>query len=149
MAVQWREDPGRTLGGVTQIQRGRPVHSGDRLFGSATARTRSTYAARPAANPNTPRDLGPPAPAPARRSRQCGAPHRTNDVDGDKHRRTRWCRHRTAFFDTEGSRYEVARYGVAARWPSPLDDWGPEFSVRRGGPGAAAKPDNRPLDGMP
>jgi transposase len=78
----------RALGGVTHIQRGRPVHPGHRLFGSATARTRSTDATRPTTTPNTPRGLGSPATARARRSRQGGAPHRTNDLDGDKHRRT-------------------------------------------------------------
>ena len=35
-----------------------------------------------------PRGLGSPAPAPTRRSRQGAAPHRTNDLDGDKRRRT-------------------------------------------------------------
>src|SRR3954454_3717754 len=38
--------------------------------------------------PATPQALGSPAPAPARRSRQDGAPRWTNDLDGDKHRRT-------------------------------------------------------------
>jgi hypothetical protein len=36
----------------------------------------------------TPRGLGSQPPASTRRSRQGGAPHRTNDLDGDKRRRT-------------------------------------------------------------
>ena len=41
-----RGGPGRALGGVFTIQRGRPVHPGHRLFGSATSRTRSHDATR-------------------------------------------------------------------------------------------------------
>ena len=41
-----RGGPGRALGGVSRIQRGRPAHPGHRLFGSATTRTRSTDATR-------------------------------------------------------------------------------------------------------
>jgi transposase len=78
----------RQLVADTYIQRGRPAHPGHRLFGSATTRTRSTDATLPTATTNTPSGLGSPAPASARRSRQDGAPHRTNDLDGDKHRRT-------------------------------------------------------------
>src|SRR4051794_24104172 len=37
-------EPGRALGGVFAIQRGRPVHPSHRLFGSATSRTRKTDA---------------------------------------------------------------------------------------------------------
>jgi transposase len=43
--------------------------------------TRTPDATRTPAPPNTPRGLGSPAPAPARQSRQGGAPHRTNDLD--------------------------------------------------------------------
>ena len=42
----WR-GPGRALGGVSRIQRGRPAHPGHRLFGSATTRARSTDATGP------------------------------------------------------------------------------------------------------
>jgi transposase len=80
--------PGGALGGVFAIQRGRPVHPGHRLFGPATSRTRSTDAT---ADPNArepPRGLGSKPPASTRRSRQGGAPHRTNDPDGDQRRRT-------------------------------------------------------------
>ena len=41
-----RGGPGRALGGVFTIQRGRPVHPGHRLFGSATSRTRTHDATR-------------------------------------------------------------------------------------------------------
>ena len=80
--------PGRALGGVSRIQRGRPAHPGHRLFGSATTRTRSTDATRATTDREHPTQPRLPAPAPTRRSRQGGAPHRTNDLDGDKHRRT-------------------------------------------------------------
>jgi hypothetical protein len=95
--------PGRALGGVTDIQRGRPAHPGHRLFGSATARTRTADTTRPTATPDTPRGLGSPAPAQARQSCQRGAPHRTNDVDGDKRRRTLGGAE-TALLTTEGNR---------------------------------------------
>src|SRR4051794_35686414 len=80
--------PGGQSGAVYRIQRGRPVHPGRRLFGSATTRTRSPDATRPTTPSDTTRGLGSPATTPTRRSRQRGAPHRTNDVDGDKRRRT-------------------------------------------------------------
>ena len=50
--------PGRALGGVSRIQRGRPAHPGHRLFGSATTRARSTDATRPALLADTPRSFG-------------------------------------------------------------------------------------------
>ena len=83
-----RGGPGRALGGVFTIQRGRPVHPGHRLFGSATSRTRSHDATRRPGPCEPPRGLGSPPTATTRRSRQGGAPHRTNDLDGDKRRRT-------------------------------------------------------------
>ena len=53
-----------------------------------------------------PRGFGSPADAPSRRSRQGGAPHRTNDLDGDKRRRTLQGAE-TALLTTEGSRNGV------------------------------------------
>ena len=84
----WRGGPGRALGGVFEIQRGRPAHPGHRLFGSATSRTRNTDATPGRTRCEPPRGLGSSAPAPTRQSRQGAAPHRTNDLDGDKRRRT-------------------------------------------------------------
>src|SRR5664280_2841022 len=46
--------------------------------------------------------------APTRRSRQGGAPHRTNDLDGDKRRRTLGGAE-TALLTTEGSRNDACR----------------------------------------
>ena len=78
-------------------------HPGHRLFGSATTRARSTHATGPAPLADTPRSFGSHATAPARRSRQGAAPHRTNDLDGDKHRRNT-PRRRNCALDTEGFR---------------------------------------------
>ena len=58
-----RGGPGRALGGVSTIQRGRPAHPGHRLFGPATTRTRSIDAtADPAlaANPHAASAASPP-----------------------------------------------------------------------------------------
>ena len=57
--------PGRALGGVFTIQRGRPVHPGHRLFGSATSRTRTTDATADPAPLRTP--ARPRLPSPPRR----------------------------------------------------------------------------------
>ena len=84
-----RGGPGRALGGVFTIQRGRPVHPGHRLFGSATSRTRSHRRYPPTSTAaKTHAGSGSALHATTRRSRQGGAPHRTNDLDGDKRRRT-------------------------------------------------------------
>ena len=60
-----------------------------------------------------PSGLGSPAAAPTRRSRQGGAPHRTNDLDGDKRRRTLQ-RADPGPLTTEGSREGRCRF--AAKW---------------------------------
>ena len=92
--------PGRALRGVSRIQRGRPAPA-HRHFGSATSRTRETDATRHIRPPANPHAGSAPAPAPTRRSRQGGAPHRTNDLDGDKRRRT-LLEARTAALDNRG-----------------------------------------------
>ena len=81
------DGPGRAPRGVFRIQRGRltPAH---RHFGSATSRTRTHDATGRHDPREPPPGIGSPANAPTRRSRQGGAPHRTNDLDGDKRRRT-------------------------------------------------------------
>ena len=85
--AQRRGEPGRAPGGVTSIQRGRPAPA-HRHFGSATARTRTTDATRPRGPREDHRGLDSQPSATARRSRQGGAPYRTNDLDRDKRRRT-------------------------------------------------------------
>jgi hypothetical protein len=80
--------PGRALGGVLAIQRGRSVHPGHRLFGEATSRTRNTDATADRSTCEPPHRLGSSLIASTRRSRQGGAPRRTNDLDGDQRRRT-------------------------------------------------------------
>ena len=60
-----RGGPGRALGGVTHIQRGRPAHPGHRLFGSATTRTRR-HATLPLPSPRAKTLVGS-APQPTRR----------------------------------------------------------------------------------
>ena len=82
-----QDGPGRAPRGVFRIQRGRltPAH---RHFGSATSRTRTHDATGRHDPREPPPGIGSPANAPTRRSRQGGAPHRTNDLDGDKRRRT-------------------------------------------------------------
>jgi hypothetical protein len=70
-----RDGPGRALRGDSRIQRGRPAPA-HRHFGSATSRTRRTDATPTPARPEPPRGLGSQPSAPARRSRQGGAPHR-------------------------------------------------------------------------
>jgi hypothetical protein len=55
--------PGRALGGVVTVQRGRPVHPGHRLFGSATSRTRTTDATRHTTPCEDPRGPGSQQPA--------------------------------------------------------------------------------------
>jgi hypothetical protein len=59
-----------------------------RHFGSATSRTRVLDATPQPGRCEPPRSFGSSPIAPTRRSRQCGAPRRTNDIDGDKRRRT-------------------------------------------------------------
>ena len=73
-AAGHRGGPGRALGGVTDIQRGRPAHPGRGLFGTATTRTRSPHATGTPPIPDSARGSGSPAPAPARRSRQVERP---------------------------------------------------------------------------
>ncbi|WP_367652503.1 IS110 family transposase [Intrasporangium sp.] len=99
------DGPGRALRGDSDIQRGRPAPA-HRHFGSATSRTR-THDATPGHRPcEAPPGLGSPATAPTRRSRQGAAPHRTNDLDGDKRRRTLQ-RADPGPLTSEGSRYDA------------------------------------------
>ena len=61
-----------------------------------------------------PPGLGSPANAPTRRSRQGAAPHRTNDLDGDKRRRTLQ-RADPGPLTTEGSRCDAATHAPTTR----------------------------------
>jgi transposase len=61
---------------------------------------------------NPPHGFGSSPTAPARQSRQGGAPHRTNDLDGDKRRRTLQGAETTAL-TTEGSRSDAGVVSVA------------------------------------
>jgi hypothetical protein len=79
--------PGRALRGDSRIQRGRPSPA-HRHFGSATSRTRTPDATGHQPQCEPPPGFGSSPSAPTRRSRQGAAPHRTNDLDGDKRRRT-------------------------------------------------------------
>ena len=79
--------PGRALRGDSDIQRGRPAPA-HRHFGSATSRTRTHDATGRHGACAPPCGLGSPDRASTRRSRQGAAPHRTNDLDGDKRRCT-------------------------------------------------------------
>jgi hypothetical protein len=63
-------------------------HALDWHFGSATSRTRTHDVTREHDPCEPPPGAGSPPHASTRRSRQGGAPHRTNDLDGDKRRRT-------------------------------------------------------------
>ena len=96
---------GRALRGDSSIQRGRPAPA-HRHFGSATSRTRTPHATRQPSRCETQRGFGSTPTAPTRRSCQRGAPHRTNDVDGDKLRRTLQGAE-TAPLTTEGSRCDA------------------------------------------
>ena len=96
---------GRALRGDSRIQRGRPAPA-HRHFGSATFRTRTHDATRQHDPCEPPPGLGSPAHAPKRRSPQGGAPHRTNDLDGDKRRRTLQ-RVDSGVLTTEGSRSDA------------------------------------------
>jgi transposase len=101
--------PGRALRGDSRIQRGRPTPA-HRHFGSATSRTRRPDGTPTPATPEQPCGPGSQPSAPARRSRQGGAPHRTNGLDGDK----RWCTLKgngTAPLTTEGSRKDALQSG--------------------------------------
>ncbi len=100
-----QDGPGRAPRGVFRIQRGRltPAH---RHFGSATSRTRTHDATGRHDPREPPPGIGSPANAPTRRSRQGGAPHRTNDLDGDKRRRTLKGAE-PGPLTTEGSRYDA------------------------------------------
>ncbi len=79
------------------------------------------------------RGLGSQPSASARRSRQGAAPHRTNDLDGDK----RWCTRKgneTADLDIEGSRND-APSGVAIghmRGSRPMGRWAAQESTSSG-----------------
>ena len=106
---------GRALRGVSRIQRGRPAPA-HRHFGSATSRTRVRDATRREDRCEPPQGFGSSPTAPARRSRQPGAPHRTNDVDGDKRRRT--LEGAEAPLLTEGSPNDGLRLAATSR-PSP------------------------------
>ena len=99
--------PGRALRGDSTIQRGRPSPA-HRHFGSATSRTRTTDATGRQSPCEAPCGIGSSPYTPACRSRQGGAPHRTNDLDGDKRWRTLQGAE-TAPLTTEGSRND-------ARW---------------------------------
>ena len=79
--------PGRALGDDSEIQRGRPA-PGHRLFGPATSRTRTLDATPAGARQEPRRARNSRHTATTRQRRQRGAPHRTNDVDADKRRRT-------------------------------------------------------------
>jgi hypothetical protein len=72
--------------GSVPAWRRRPVHPGHRLF--ATSRTRATDATAHPTRCEPFRGLDRQPSAPAHRSRRDGASHRTNDLDGDKHRCT-------------------------------------------------------------
>ena len=96
---------GWALRGVSRIQRGRPTPA-HRHFGSATSRTRTPNATRHQAACEPLRGFGSSPIATTRRSRQGGAPHRTNDLDGDKRRRTLGGAE-TALLTTEGSRKDA------------------------------------------
>jgi hypothetical protein len=82
-----KDSPGRALGGVYVIQRGRP-DPGHRLFGQATSRTCETDGtARPHSLEASLSGNRCPT-ATARQRRQRGAPRRTNDVDAARRHRT-------------------------------------------------------------
>jgi hypothetical protein len=85
--AQVRRGPGRTTGTRLRLQRDR-LTSPHRLFGQVTSRTRNSDATRRCDPREPPRGLGSSPPASTRRSRQGGVPHRTNDLDRDKRRRT-------------------------------------------------------------
>jgi transposase len=104
-AAAGRRGPGRALRGDSRIQRGRPAPA-HRHFGSATSRTRTPDATRHQDPCEPPRGVGSSPSAPTRRSRQGGAPHRTNDLDGDKRRRTLQGAENAAL-TTEGSRNDA------------------------------------------
>ena len=105
--------PGRALRGDSDIQRGRPAPA-HRHFGSATSRTRTHDATAHHDRSEPPPGLGSQANAPTRRSRQGAAPHRTNDLDGDKRRRTLE-RADPGPLTTEGSRCDAATHAPTAR----------------------------------
>jgi hypothetical protein len=79
--------PGRALEDDSKIQRGRP-DPGHRLFGQATSRTRTLDATPGPCPPGTPRAGNSRHTAATRRRVEVSAPHRTNDIDADKRRRT-------------------------------------------------------------
>ncbi len=81
------DGPGRALRGGSVIQRGRPS-PGHRHFGPATSRARTPDATPTADSPEDPRGPHSCHITTARQRCQRGAPHWTNDVDTDQHRRT-------------------------------------------------------------
>ena len=136
--------PGRALRGVSRIQRGRPAPA-HRHFGSATSRTRTDDATRRHDPCEPPPGLGSPATAPTRRSRQGGAPHRTNDLDGDKRRRTLKGAE-SGPLTTEGSRNDATCIGGPGCSGTGTDDVRSIFDVLGGVAGVAvARPWRRGL----
>jgi len=75
--------------GATPQSSAADLHTpGHRLFGQATTRTRTIDATPNRAPLEHPCGLDSQPTTSTRQSRQDGAPHRTNDLDGDKRRRT-------------------------------------------------------------
>jgi hypothetical protein len=99
----------RALRGDSRIQRGRPAPHIDISDQPLPVLARSTLP-RPACR-TAPGRFGSSLTATTRRSRQGGAPHPTNDLDGDKHRHT-LPGAETALLTTKGSHYEVRRMGA-------------------------------------